>query len=68
MQKLNEQYVIDSEGKTAGVLLDIRSYQRLMRHLEDLEDALDLDEARRTATTSRPYDAIRADLEKAGRL
>ena len=49
-------------------MLDIKTYWRLMRRLEDLEDALELDEARRAARGFRPYDDIRAQLKNPGRL
>jgi len=68
MLNVKEQYVVDEDGKATGVVLDIKSYRRLMEHLEDLEDALELDKAIRTAKSFRPYDEIRAELKKAGRL
>ena len=65
---LKEKYVVDADGKPRAVVLDIRTYRRLMRHVEEMEDALALDEAVRTAKSFRSYDAIRAELDKDGRL
>jgi len=50
------------------VVLDIRTYRRLLRHVEDMEDALELDEAVRSAHSFRPYAEIRAELKKDGLL
>lgn len=65
---LKQRFLVDSGGKPSGVVLDMRTYRRLVQRLEDLEDALELDKARRTVKSFRPYEEIRADLKKAGRL
>ena len=65
---IKEKYLVDETGKTTAVVLDIKGYQRLLRHIEDLEDALELDEAIRTAKRFRSYDEIRRGLKKDGRL
>jgi PHD/YefM family antitoxin component YafN of YafNO toxin-antitoxin module len=62
------RYLIDDKGNKKAVLLDIKEYQRFMKRLEDLEDALSLDEAARSAQSFREYGEIRAELEQAGRL
>lgn len=68
MPKIKERFLVDESGKPSAVLLDIKSYRRLMERLEDLEDALELDRARRAAKRFRPYDEIRAELRRTGRL
>ena len=68
MLKLREKFLMDRNGKPTAVVLDFQSYRRLWRHLEDLEDALELDKARRAANRFRTYDVVRADLKKAKRL
>ena len=68
MLKLREKFLTDKNGKPTSVVLDFQSYRRLRRHLEALEDALELDKARRAARSFRPYDDIRAELKKARRL
>jgi hypothetical protein len=65
---MREKYLVDEGGKATAVVLDIKAYQRLLQHLEDLEDALELDEAVRAAKSFRSYDEIRAELKQAGRL
>jgi hypothetical protein len=68
MIALNEKYLVSADGRRTAVVLDIRAYRRLLRHLEELEDALELDEAVRTAEGFRPYSEIRGELKKEGRL
>jgi hypothetical protein len=41
-----EQYVTDTDGHRLGVLIDIRTYQRLREAEEELEDIRAYDEAR----------------------
>ena len=53
------QYFIDDKGRKKGV----KEYRDMMRKVEELEDALDLDEAIRTATEFRDYREVRQDME-----
>ena len=68
MQGLKEKYLVDNKGTATAVVLDIKTYRRLLERIEDLEDALELDQARRSAKGFRPYTEIRSELKKAGRL
>jgi hypothetical protein len=68
MLKIKEKFLKDRNGKPTAIVLDIESYRRLRQRLEDLEDALELDKARRLGKKFRPYAAIRQELKKAGRL
>ena len=68
MPKVTEQYVVDHRGKPAAVLPYIRTYRWLLQRLEDLEDALELDRARRAAKGFRSHAEIRQELVEAGRL
>jgi hypothetical protein len=54
----DEQFVTDSAGKRVGVLLDVKTYERLREAEEDLADI-------RAYDTARPK--VAADL-KAGQL
>ncbi len=49
-------------------MLDIETYRQLLEHLEELEDALELDQAIRESKGFRSYDEIRSELKQAGRL
>jgi len=62
------RYIIDEKGKKKAVLMDIKEYQQVMRRLEDLEDALDLDIAVRETRSFKDYQVIREELKKEGRL
>jgi len=64
----NPQFLVNTRGQRKSVLLRLSEYEKLLRHLEDLEDALELDQAVRTAKRFRDYADIRAELQKAGRL
>jgi hypothetical protein len=46
----------------------MKDYRALMQRLQDLEDALALDEAVETATDFREYTEIRAELQSEGKL
>lgn len=62
------KYVVDEKGRKKAVLLDIKEYQQFLQRLEQLEDALSLDEAVRTAQSFRDHGEIRAELKREGRL
>ena len=47
---LHEQLVVDSNGHPQAVMLPWAEYRRLLSTVEDLEDALDLRQAVRTAS------------------
>ena len=46
----------------------MKEYRALMQRLQDLEDALELDEAVDTATGFRAYAEIRTELQNEGKL
>ena len=62
------KYLIDNKGKKKAVLMDMSEYSRLLARMEELEDALDLDEAVRSEPDFRDYHEIREELVKKGRL
>jgi hypothetical protein len=62
------KYLVDKRGRKKAVLLDIKEYSRLLDRLEELEDALDLDEVVRNAKEFRDYHEIREELLREGRL
>lgn len=68
MLKVHEKYVVDERGRKTAVVLNVREYRRLLERLEDLEDALNLDEAKRASTGSRPYDEVRSEMKQGERL
>jgi PHD/YefM family antitoxin component YafN of YafNO toxin-antitoxin module len=46
----NIEYVTDENGKKKRVLLPLADFEKLQGDLEDLEDALELEKARRDST------------------
>ena len=68
MQKTRPRYVVDEHGRKTAVVLDVAAYEALLQHLEDLEDALELDEAMRSTTSFRPYREVRDELKRSGKL
>ncbi len=63
MLNIKPKYVVDEKERKTAVVLSIKDYRVLMQRLEDLEDALDLDQAVETATGFREYSEIRAELQ-----
>jgi PHD/YefM family antitoxin component YafN of YafNO toxin-antitoxin module len=59
---VSPEYLVDRKGRTKAVLLRAADYKRLLRRLEDLEDALALDKAAKTAKGFRDYTDIRAEI------
>lgn len=68
MTTVSTKYVVDKNGRKKAILLDVKEYSRLLARMEELEDALDLDTASRTAKEFRDYGEIREELVKEGRL
>ncbi len=68
MATSDTQFVVDKKGIKKAVVLNIKEYSRLLDRLEELEDALDLDNAVRTAQEFRGYTEIREELVKEERL
>ncbi len=68
MAAIGARYLVDAQGRKTAVVINIKEYERLMRRLEDLEDALELDQAVKTASEFRDYRDIREELSREGRL
>ncbi len=62
------KYLVDKRGRKKAILLDIKEYSQIISRLEELEDALNLDEAVRSARKFREYNQIREELHRSGRL
>ena len=68
MLNVKPKYLVNERGRKTSVVLSMKDYQRLLQRLEDLEDALALDEAVETATGFRGYNEIRAELQREGKI
>ncbi len=62
------KYLVGPGGQREGVVLTVRDYRRLLRRVEDLEDALALDRAEETSKQLLPYAAVQRRLKRAGKL
>lgn len=62
------RFIVTPQGQREAVLIDIASYRRLMRKIEDLEDALALDRAEATSRKLITYQSVRNRLKRSGKL
>ncbi len=65
---LKEEFVVDADGKPRAVLLSIKEYKKLLRLLEDMEDALDLKKAIETNKSFISHKDLKDKLRKQGLL
>ena len=62
------RFIVTARGQKEAVLLDLASYRRLLRRLEDLEDALTLDRSEDSSKGLVSYPRVRTRLKRAGKL
>ena len=62
--QLHEHFVVDAKGHRQAVMLSWTEYQRLLRAMEDLEDALDLKRAVRTAKHFVSHETLVKSLQR----
>lgn len=63
-----DQFIVDNKGRTKAVLLSLAEYRKIVDHLYDLEDALDLKHAIATSKKMISYAAFRGQLKNQGIL
>lgn len=68
MGDIAAKFVVSPAGRKEAVLLGVAQYRRLLRKIEDLEDALALDRAEQTSTKLISYSSVRKRLKRAGKL
>ena len=68
MDTVKPKFLVSADGRKHGVVLGLRDYLRLMRRLEDLEDALTLDRAEESSKMLLPYSSVRRRLDRAHKL
>jgi hypothetical protein len=68
MTTTDPKYLVDGLGRKKAVLLNIGEYSRLLKRVEELEDALDLDKAVCGPHEFMDYSKIREGLVKEGKL
>jgi len=68
MGDIAAKFVVSPAGRKEAVLLGVAQYRRLLRKIEDLEDALALDRAERTSKKLVSYFSVSRRLKPAGEL
>ena len=72
MLAIRPKYLVYEKGRKTGATLSMKDYRPLMQRLQDIrqdiEDALELEQAVETATGFREYSEIRAEIQKDGKL
>lgn len=58
----NIGYVTDENGHKKGVVLKISDFERMQEEIEDLEDALELEKARKDATGFKKWKVFLNEL------
>ncbi len=59
-----ERYVVDENGNTVGVILDIESYRRLLEEAEELESIRAFDEAKALEEEAIPFEQAVDEIER----
>ena len=65
---IEPKYVVDKDGLRSEVVLSVQDYQALLERMENLEDALALDEAIRTGKGFVPLSRVGDKLKRDGKL
>ena len=64
VNKLGEKYVINDKGKAVSVILDIKSYRKIMTELEELETIKAYDAAKGSCDEIIPFAQAISEIEK----
>lgn len=65
---LKVKFLVDESGRKTAAQMDIRTYNKLIRLLEDIEDMQLIEDAKKRGPTFRPYEEIQAEMKAAGLL
>ena len=57
--RFNPRYIVDENSRKTALVIDFNEYEKLIKHIEDLEDARDLLKAELDATEFTPYEEFR---------
>lgn len=64
MLPLKERFIVDSDGARVGVVLDIKTYRRLLREMEELESIRAYDAAKSCPYEAIPFERAVREIEK----
>jgi len=62
--KYSGKYVVDDKGKAVSVLLDIRTYRKLLAEIEELESIRAYDTAKASCDEAIPFEQAVREIEK----
>jgi hypothetical protein len=62
--RYSRKYVVDEKGKAVSVLLDIKTYRKLMEKLEELEAIQAYDAAKASGDEAIPFEQAVQEIEK----
>ena len=68
MSNVRPKFIFNSDGRAEGVVVPLAQYRRLLRKIEDLEDAVALDRAEQTSKELVPYVEVHERLKRSGKL
>ena len=61
--KFSEKFIVDEKGKAISVILDIKSYRKLIAEIEELESIRAFDAARAAGDEIIPFDQAIKEIE-----
>jgi len=62
--KFSGKYVVNTKGKAVSVLLDIKTYRKLVEELEDLDAIRAFDAAKASGDKAVPFEQAVREIEK----
>ncbi|MBF0490865.1 MAG: hypothetical protein HQL15_09710 [Candidatus Omnitrophica bacterium] len=65
---IQAEYLVDEKGHKKSVVLSIKTYEKLLNYLEDLEDAVDLKLSKKTAKAFVDSDQLAQRLKSQRRI
>jgi hypothetical protein len=63
MGVLQKQYILDDHGNNVGVVISFTEYQALMERIDELEDIIAYDKAKKEISDPMPFDTFLKELE-----
>lgn len=64
MQIINEQYIVDSQGRRMSVVVGFEYYQKLIARLEELEELYAFDLAESSQNEAIPLEQAIAEIDR----
>ena len=64
MVKLNENYVVDKKGHRIGVFINMKTYEKIIELLEELDDIRAYDEAKKADNEALLFDDAVNEIER----